>query len=294
MHTKQQIQQLLTDAGISPNKRRGQNFLIDLNLMRLLTQTAHITKNDLVLEIGCGTGSLTGALAEKAGRVVAVEIDQNLAEIAKNQLSEYQNVDIVITDILQSKTAIDSAVLDAVRSARNTCIGRFLLVANLPYSIACPATLDLLTTDPPIDQMYVTVQKEVADRMTAEPATKDYGSLSIFLAITGEVNIFRILKPSVFWPRPQIDSAMVSFVRSPEKIEKIHDIKILSQVISLFMQHRRKMLKACAKLAQNDLTKIHNWDSIFADCAVNPHDRPEQLPPEGFLAIANICSEYLR
>lgn len=294
MQTKQQIQQLLAQAGVMPNKRRGQNFLIDLNLMRLLIQTAGITENDIVLEIGCGTGSLTEGLAGVAGRVIAVEIDTVLAQIASSQLEKFQNVDIVVTDILASKTAIDSAVLDAVRSARRGLTGRFLLVANLPYSIACPAMLDLLTTDPRIDEMYVTVQKEVADRMTAGPSSDDYGSISIFLALTGQTNIFRILRPSVFWPQPQVDSAMVSFIADPEKIKNIHDMNLLSQVVSLFMQHRRKMVKAAVKFAQDELAAIHNWPSIFSDCAVDPHARPEQLPPESFLAIANLCREYLR
>ncbi|GAH08567.1 unnamed protein product, partial [marine sediment metagenome] len=194
MQTKQQIQQLLASAGLSPNKRLGQHFLIDLNLMRLLVKSAHIRSNDIVLEVGCGTGSLTEALAETAGMVIAVERDKALAQIAKRQLALYplyrtvqgktKNIQIINTDILETKSTISRTVIKAIQLCRKKYLGQVLLVANLPYNVACPVMLNLLTlhrsgtglTGPVMaDGMYVTVQKEVARRITAAPGQKHYG-----------------------------------------------------------------------------------------------------------------------
>ncbi|MHC4617430.1 MAG: 16S rRNA (adenine(1518)-N(6)/adenine(1519)-N(6))-dimethyltransferase RsmA [Planctomycetota bacterium] len=293
MQTKQQIQRLLASAGVSPNKRFGQHFLIDLNLMRLLIDSADIHRSDVVLEVGCGTGSLTEGLAERAGRVVGVEVDATLAEIAGKQLSSRENIEIVNSDVLEAKNKIDRAVAEALSRACRECSGRLMLVANLPYSAAASLMVNLVTGPTVADSMYVTVQKEVAERMTAAPGGKHYGTLSIFLGAAGEVHRIRILQPSVFWPHPEVESAMVSFVRSEEKVGRIHSVRILAEVVSLFMQHRRKMLKACARFASDRLAEVHNWHLIFEDCAIDPHKRPEELSPDDYISIANLCSEQL-
>jgi 16S rRNA (adenine1518-N6/adenine1519-N6)-dimethyltransferase len=165
MQTKQQIRELLDSAGVRPNKRFGQNFLIDLNLMRLLIDTANIQNNDVVLEVGPGTGSLTSAIAEKAGYCVSVEIDGVLANIAKSQLADKPNVEIIATDALKNKFEIEPVVIDALNRARAIHNGRLLLVANLPYIAATPLIINLITGPVIADAMFVTVQKEVADRM---------------------------------------------------------------------------------------------------------------------------------
>jgi 16S rRNA (adenine1518-N6/adenine1519-N6)-dimethyltransferase len=294
MHTKQQIQQLLSPINFSPNQRRGQNFLIDLNLMRLLVNLADIHSNDVVMEVGCGTGSLTGALAERCAKVITVEIEQALAQIAQEQLAQYNNVQIIVGDVLENKNTIDSAVIEALRREHNRHSGRLLLVSNLPYSVASPVMLNLVTGPVQADCMYVTVQKEVAERMTASPGNKHYGSLSILLKATGDVKVERKLPPSVFWPEPQVDSAIVSFVREPEKLKRIYDLKTLSEVVALFIGHRRKMLRACAKLAHGRLERIHNWPQIFEKACVEPHSRPEQLTPVQYICLANLCAEQLK
>ena len=294
MQTKQQIQQLLASAGFSPNKRRGQNFLIDLNLMRLLVASANIYDNDVVLEVGCGTGSLTEALVEHAGWVIAVEIDSTLAKITKKQLADKKNVEVIISDVLESKNTIDHAVISALKQARKEYSGRLLLISNLPYSIACPVMMNLTTGLITADAMYVTVQKEVADRMIAQPNSKHYGILSIFLNATGYIKTELDLKPTVFWPQPQVDSAIVTFIRDKNKADRIHNIELLSELVNLFMNHRRKMLKACTKFTQDKLTDIRNWAEIFNLCSIDPHSRPEQLSAENYIAIANLCAEYLK
>lgn len=293
MQTKHQIQQLLSSAGVQPNKRLGQNFLIDLNLMRLLIDSANISNKDTVLEVGCGTGSLTQALAERAGKVIAVEADETLAEIAVRELAKAGNVEVINADVLQSKNTIRRTISNAVESARKNRSGRFLLVSNLPYNVASPLMMNLITSPTAADAMHVTVQKEVADRMTATPCDRHYGTLSIHAAAAGDVKTERVLKPTVFWPAPQVDSAMISFVRKAEKVSRILSMELFSEVVNLFMQHRRKMLKACAKFAAGKLAKIDNWSEIFQRCSIDPHSRPERLAPEDFIAVSNLCCEYL-
>jgi 16S rRNA (adenine1518-N6/adenine1519-N6)-dimethyltransferase len=287
MQTKRQIQQLLASAGVSPNKRLGQHFLIDLNLMRLLVDSADIQSNDVVLEVGCGTGSLTEALTQKAGMTIAVELDSNLTQIAEKQLAGTENLELINADILQSKHAISRTVAKALAQAREECTGRILLVANLPYNIASPVMANLVTGPTTADSMYVTVQKEVADRMTAAPGTGDYGILSILLGATGDVKTIRVLRPTVFWPQPQVDSAMVCFVRNREKSGLIANMDLFGEIVSLFMGHRRKTLTACSKLARGKLAKTANWPEIFEQCHIDGTKRPEELAPEDYVVIAN-------
>jgi 16S rRNA (adenine1518-N6/adenine1519-N6)-dimethyltransferase len=291
MQSKSQIQQLLASAGVEPNKRLGQNFLIDLNLMRLLVDTANISNNDIVLEVGCGTGSLTQGLAEHAARVVAVETDKTLVEIAAGELAGVGNVKVINTDVLENKNTITKIVIDAIELARQNHSGKFLLVSNLPYSIASPLMMNLITGPLAADAMYVTVQKEVAERMTAGPGDQHYGTLSIHMAATGDVKKERTLKPTVFWPEPQVHSAMISFVRNAEKAGRIKNMELLGEVINLFMQHRRKMVQACTKFSEGKLAEIKNWPEIFQKCGIDPHSRPEQLAPEDYIAVANLCAE---
>jgi 16S rRNA (adenine1518-N6/adenine1519-N6)-dimethyltransferase len=293
MQTKRQIRDLLSSAGISPNKRLGQHFLIDLNLMRMLVDSANIQKGDVVLEVGCGTGSMTEALGEKAGRVIAVELDRNLSEIAGDQLAKSYNIKIINTDILESKNELSRTVTEALACACKKYPGRILLVANLPYNVASPVMMNLVAGPTIVDAMYVTVQKEVADRMTAAPASSNYGILSIFLSAAGDMKTIRTLKPTVFWPPPQVDSAMVCFVRNRAKSDRIKNMELFNEIVHLFMGHRRKTLLSCSKLARGRLAKITNWPEIFEQCSINPKKRPETLSPEDYIALANYAGNSL-
>jgi len=292
MQTKQQIRQLLSSEGISPRRRLGQHFLIDLNLMRLLINSANISKDDIVLEVGCGTGSLTGGLAEKAGYCLAVEVDERIAGIAERELAEAENVTVLNDDILAGKNVINPVVTDAIVSARKRYSGKFLLVANLPYNVASPVMLNLITGTMPADAMYVTIQKEVAERMTAQPDSEHYGGISIFLAATGDVKTIRVLKPTVFWPQPKVDSAMISFVRDKEKVGRIKSMELLKETVNLFMQHRRKKVTSCTKFAAGMLAGIDNWPALFEKCNIDPNLRPDHLTVQQFVDLANLCSEF--
>ncbi|MCI0498679.1 MAG: 16S rRNA (adenine(1518)-N(6)/adenine(1519)-N(6))-dimethyltransferase RsmA [Planctomycetales bacterium] len=291
MQTKQDIERLLAGAGASPNRRLGQNFLIDLNLMRLLVKAASLHEQDVVLEVGTGTGSFTQSLAEECGRVITVECDVALAKIARSQLQRFSNVVLFNMDVLENKNAIHREVLDALRSARDELGGRLLLVANLPYNVGSSVMANLISGPVAAQGMYVTVQKEVAERMAAEPNHEMYGTLSILMAAAGQVHILRKLPPAVFWPRPQVDSAMVSFERDEAKIAQIHDMKMFQEVIGLFMGHRRKMLKACVKFAPAALEHIRHWPEVFEEAFIDPHCRPEELTADQYISIANLCFE---
>lgn len=294
MQNKNQIKQLLASIGASPQKRLGQNFLIDLNLMRLLVDSANIKKTDIVLEVGCGTGSLTEELAEKAAICIAVEFDRRLAETAKRWLAKKENVEIINADVLAKKSVINPVITDKILAAGRRFPGRLLLVANLPYSVAGPLMCNLITGPVTADAMFVTVQKEVAQRMTAPPSTEHYGLLGILMNVTGRTKKIRLLKPTVFWPSPKVDSAMISFLRDAGKVSRIKSMKIFSDCINLFMQHRRKQLKGCVKFAKGELAKIKNWPAVFEQAAIDPYKRPEELSADEYLAIANLCCELLK
>jgi len=294
MQTKQDIERLLAGAGTQPKHRLGQNFLVDLNLMRLLIQDAHLNEQDIVLEVGTGTGSFSEGIAEKCGRLVTVEYDTALFNIAQTRLNQFDNVTQFNMDILENKNTIQRDVLEAVQSARNELGGRFLLMANLPYNVGSSVMANLISGPVVVDGMFATIQKEVADRMAATTGNADYGTLSILMAATGTVRFLRKLPPSVFWPRPQVDSAMVRFQRDPKKVQQIHDMQTFREVIILFMGHRRKMLKACSKFAEGNLEKVRHWADIFAEAVVDPHMRPEELTPQQYVNIANLCYEQTR
>jgi 16S rRNA (adenine1518-N6/adenine1519-N6)-dimethyltransferase len=288
MQSKNQIRLLLESACVRPNKRFGQHFLIDLNLMRLMIDAADIKKNDVVLEVGCATGSLTAGIAEKAGFCVAVEIDAVLANIAKSQLADKTNIEIIAADALKNKFEINPVVIELLSRARSKYTGRLLLVSNLPYAAGTPLMLNLVIGPTVVDAMFVTVQKEVAERMIAVQGTKDYGILSILLSATGNIKHIRTLKPTVFWPQPQVNSALVSYVRDAEKAGKIKSIEMLSKIAGALLQHRRKMLKGCCKLMTGELGKIDNWPEIFSRCCIDPETRPDHLTPEQFVSLANL------
>jgi len=310
MQTQRQIQELLAAAGVSPNRTLGQHFLVDLNLMRLLVDAAQIGPRDVVLEVGTGTGSLTEALAQQAGHVVTVELDPTLAGIAQSQLADAETVQIIKADVLSGKGTINPLVTEAVKQARARLgrigpigpmgpIGpieepRILLVSNLPYDVASSVMINLVKGPVTADAMFVTVQREVAERMAARPGNRDYGTLSIFLQATGQIEMLRRLKPSVFWPPPGVDSAMVRYVRDEGKSRRIRDMDLFGSVVSLFLGHRRKMLRACLKQAPPELGGRDLWQKIFAQHEIDPTRRPEELAPEQYVDLADSCYRLLR
>ena len=284
MHTKQQLQQLLREAGISLRKRWGQNFLIDLNLMRLLVASAALEGNETVLEVGCGTGSMTGFIAEAAGEVVAVEIDRKLFALAGSELASHDNVSLFCTDILTNKNTIDAEVSDCLHKTKNRLNSPFYLIANLPYQVASPVIVNFLLSDIVPDGIFVTIQAEVAQRMVASPGEKAYGLLSILMQSTGTVSRLRTIKPQAFWPSPKVNSAMIAWRKDENKCRAIKDIRILKEVIDLLLGQRRKKIKNCLVEAACDVECF----PLLQQAEIDPDARGETLPPEKFVQLSNL------
>jgi len=202
--TLTEIKAMLAEAGLRPQKRYGQHFLIDGNLMRMLVDAADLGPADTVLEVGPGVGNLTELLVERAGRVVAVEIDPAIAEIARRRLAGAANLDFLVIDVLANKHTVAPEVLDVAEARRLACGGPLKLIANLPYQAATPLVAELVLRDPPLERLVFTVQEEVAARFAASPGTADYGPVGVIVQALGQVEILRRLGPSVFWPRPQV------------------------------------------------------------------------------------------
>lgn len=216
-------------------KRFGQNFLIDEHVLSKIIAAAGITKDDIVLEIGPGIGTMTQFLCESAGQVIAVEIDRNLIPILENDtLAKYDNVTIINEDILK----LDLNALVAER-----CPGRKLkVVANLPYYITTPIIMGLFEKHVPIENITVMVQAEVADRMQAGPGTKDYGALSLAVQYYAEPYIVANVPQNCFMPRPNVASAVIRLTLHNEKPVDVKDDKFMFELIHASFNHRRKTL----------------------------------------------------
>lgn len=215
-------------------KKFGQNFLIDTHVLDKIISAAKITKDDMVLEVGPGIGTMTQYLCEHAREVIAVEIDKNLIPILADTLSEYNNITIIHNDIL--KVDIEKIVQE-----RNS--GKPIkVVANLPYYITTPIIMGLFESHVPIENITVMVQKEVADRMQVGPGTKDYGALSLAVQYYAEPYIVANVPPNCFMPRPKVGSAVIRLTRHSEPPVKVADEKLMFQLIRASFNQRRKTL----------------------------------------------------
>jgi 16S rRNA (adenine1518-N6/adenine1519-N6)-dimethyltransferase len=243
IQTKREIQEMLAAAGIRPRRRWGQNFLIDGNLMRTILDSADIAKDDVVLEVGTGTGALTEHLVQRAGHVVAAEIDPKLFDIVSDRIGHDRRFEFILGDVLSSKHHIADTVIDALRSARGTFAGRMMLVANLPYNVATPLLINLLLSNLGFDRYCFTVQREMADRFLATPDTRDFGPIAILSQITCDVRRLAILPPSVFWPSPQVDSAIVMMRAKRHPFESGDRLLRFVELLRGGFAHRRKTLQ---------------------------------------------------
>lgn len=215
-------------------KKFGQNFLIDTHVLDKIIAAAHITKDDLVLEIGPGIGTMTQYLCEHARQVIAVEIDKNLIPILEDTLSEYDNVKVIQNDILK---------VDINQLAQEENGGRPIkVVANLPYYITTPIIMGLFESHVPIENITVMVQKEVADRMQVGPGTKEYGALSLAVQYYAEPYIVANVPPNCFMPRPKVGSAVIRLTRHKENTVQVEDEALMFRLIRASFNQRRKTL----------------------------------------------------
>ncbi len=274
------------EVGIRPVTRHGQNFLIDLNLVELLVNSAELEPCDVVLEVGTGTGSLTAMMAQRAGAVVTVELDPQLHQLASEALVEFDNVVMLQLDALKNKNRFQPRVLEAVRERFEAIPGaRFKLVANLPYNIATPVLSNLLSETPLPHLMVATVQKEVAERIAASPRTKDYSALSVWMQAQCDIEIVRIMPPTVFWPRPKVDSAIIRIAPNATLRARIPDLEFFHNFARSMFFHRRKFLRSELLSAFKEQLDKPAVDALMAALELGPQTRAEELSVETLLGL---------
>jgi len=292
--TRSYLMKKFETIGIRPRAKLGQNFLIDLNLLRLLYESANLDKNDVVLEVGTGTGSLTAELSDLGAFVVTVELDSVLHELAKQELYGRTNIRFLQTDILKNKNKLSDEVLTAIREQlAQVPGGRFKLVANLPYSIATPLMSNLLLTDIPPHSMTVTIQKELADRITAEPGTKDWGALSLWMQSQCRTELIRVMPPSVFWPRPKVNSAILRITYDEKRRKKIPDLKFFHEFCRAMFFHRRKFLRSELCSAFKHTLSKETVDQIMLEMGFDEKTRAETLDLKTMFRLCERCRQAL-
>lgn len=219
-------------------KKYGQNFLVDMHMLEKIVDCAELTKEDCVLEIGPGIGTMTQYLAERAGKVIVVEIDGDLIPILKDTLGAYDNVTIIHQDILK----VDLHQLVEEHLADRQKYKSFKVVANLPYYITTPIIMNLLEKKIPLDNITIMVQKEVAERMQVGPGTKDYGALSLAVQYYAKPEVMVSVPPECFMPRPKVASAVIRLTLYPEPPIKVSDSEYMFRLIRASFNQRRKTL----------------------------------------------------
>ena len=264
-------------------KKFGQNFLIDTHVLEKIISAAGITKNDCVLEIGPGIGTMTQYLAENAGHVVAVEIDRNLIPILKETLADYDNVTVINEDILR---------VDIKALAEEYNGGKPIkVVATLPYYITTPIIMGLFESGVPIDNITVMVQKEVADRMKEGPGSKDYGALSLAVQYYAEPEIVANVPPNCFIPRPNVGSAVIRLTRHKEMPVEVKDPALMFKIIRASFNQRRKTLQnGLGNAPELPYTK-EQIAAAIAEMGLTPTIRGEALSLAQFAQLSDILGE---
>lgn len=271
--------EILKKYNFSFQKKFGQNFLIDTHVLDKIIAAAEITKDDFVLEIGPGIGTMTQYLAESAGNVTAVEIDKSLIPVLEDTLKEYQNVTIINEDVL--KLDLNDLVLKENG-------GRPIkVVANLPYYITTPIIMGLFEKHVPLESITVMVQKEVADRMQVGPGTKDYGALSLAVQYYAKPYIVANVPPNCFMPRPKVGSAVIRLTVHQEPPVHVEDEKLMFGIIrASFNQRRKTLANGLKNSAELNLSR-----EVIAECieelGKGPGIRGEVLTLEEFAMLSN-------
>lgn len=265
-------------------KRYGQNFLIDSHILEKIIEASEITREDCVLEIGPGIGTMTQYLAESAGRVIAVEIDQSLIPILSDTLSPYENVTVINEDILK---------LDINKLVEEKNAGRPVkVVANLPYYITTPIIMVLFESHVPLKSITIMVQKEVADRMQVGPGTKDYGALSLAVQYYAKPEVVTYVSPSCFLPRPKVGSAVIrltAFDKPP--VETVDEGFLFSVIRASFNQRRKTLVNGLTNAGELHLTKKQVTDAL-EQMNLSPAVRGETLTLEQFAMLSRILISF--
>lgn len=274
---------ILERYGLRAKKSLGQNFLTDTNVLNNIVSAAEITKADNVIEIGPGIGALTEKLAQAAGEVVALEIDEDLLDVLYEVLFDYDNVKVINKDVLKTdvKTLINEEFSDPSRPIK--------VVANLPYYITTPILMQLLSVDVKWASIVVMMQKEVAQRLAAEPGTKAYGTLSLAIQYKMDVRLAFEVPRTVFVPAPNVDSAIVELTPRHEALAVLpDDEKGLFRLIKGCFSHRRKTLvNNLQGVIGKGADKKAQTQAVLAELSIAPSVRPETLSLDQFILLAN-------
>lgn len=261
-------------------KKFGQNFLIDTSVLDRIIAAAEITKDDCILEIGPGIGTMTQYLAESAGEVVAVEIDKNLIPILEDTLSAYDNVTVINDDILKVDV---NKIVEEKNGGRPVKV-----VANLPYYITTPIIMGLFENHVPLKSITIMVQKEVADRMQVGPGTKDYGALSLAVQYYAKPEIVANVPPNCFIPRPNVGSAVIRLTRYEKPPVQVEDEKkMFSLIRASFNQRRKTLVNGLGNAPELGVSK-ERVAAVLEEMQLSPTVRGEALTLEQFARLSNL------
>ena len=263
--------QQLDGAGLRAKRALGQNFVVDPNTVRRIARLADVKPGDRVLEIGAGLGSLTLALAESGADITAVEVDEDLLPLLRENVGHLPNVTVVHGDAMKLEW---SSLLGGHTD--------WALVANLPYNVATPLVADVLDMVPAVTRMLVMVQKEVGERFAAEPRTEAFGAVSVKVAFHGTATVVGIVPPTVFLPRPNVDSALVSIRRHAAPLDASVDPKLLFRLVRAGFAKRRKMLRG----AMAGVVTVEQLETA----GIAPTSRAEELSVHDWLRLAHVVT----
>jgi 16S rRNA (adenine1518-N6/adenine1519-N6)-dimethyltransferase len=270
--------------------------LIDLNILDLIVEAADLGPNDVVLEIGSGTGTLTALMAAKGASVVAVDVDPAMARLTGEAVADFPNARVLNIDALANKNTLDPTIVDNVLAGLAAGESRqFKLIANLPYHVATPVIVNTLVHPKLAPALFVvTIQKELAARMTASPSTSDYGAVSVLVQGLAEVSFVRTLPPSVFWPRPKVESAVIAIRPSADKRAAVGDIAWFHDVVrKIFLQRRKYLRHSLAGLWSEGWGKAE-VDAWLLTHGTSGQRRAESLSVAELIGLARALHERWR
>ena len=270
-----EINKVLKDYNFEFKKKFGQNFITDTNLLEAICDDAELSETDEVLEIGVGAGTLTKVLASRCKKVVGYEIDKSLFDVLSLSLKGFDNIEVVFKDFLKT----------TAEEVNSQFSGKFKVVANLPYYITTNIIFALVEGGYNVESLTIMVQKEVADRLSSKPATKDYGTITAELDSVGYVQTKRVVSRYMFTPMPNVDSAVVNVKLDKNKYE-IKDIELLRKVIRASFSMRRKTLANCLKT--NFAFNGEQIDYIFKKMDFDKNIRGEVLTTQNFVDLSNL------